>query len=155
MDVRFYHLTTTSLEAALPRLLEKVVARGRKILVHVPEDAESGEGGTTVQTLDQALWTYDDASFLAHDRAGCAHSDQQPILLTTGHDNENSADVLVLIDGADSPLRESVPMTLMMFDGKRPEVVETCRTHWKTLKDTDASLTYWQQTENGGWAQKA
>jgi DNA polymerase-3 subunit chi len=61
-EIRFYHLTTTTLERALPVLLEKVLARGDRAVVIAGSDER-------VAALDTALWTYDDRSFLPRDGA--------------------------------------------------------------------------------------
>ena len=75
-EVWFYHLEQTSLEQALPELLEKVLARGWKGQVRLRDAAR-------VEALDQHLWTWRDDSFLPHGPAGEPHAARQPILLTT------------------------------------------------------------------------
>src|SRR5690242_19550619 len=54
-EVGFYHLRSTSSERALPRLLERALADGHRIVVM----AGSPE---RVQHLDDLLWTYSDES---------------------------------------------------------------------------------------------
>jgi DNA polymerase-3 subunit chi len=58
-EALFYHLTESTLEEALPPLLEKSLERGWRAVVQVasPERRDA---------LDQHLWTYRDDSFLAH-----------------------------------------------------------------------------------------
>ncbi|MEI9905809.1 MAG: DNA polymerase III subunit chi [Asticcacaulis sp.] len=81
-EIWFYHLEQTPLEQALPDLLEKVAARGWKAYVHGLEDDK-------IQALDQHLWTYTPASFLAHGREGDELAAQQPVLLgTSGPDGQ-------------------------------------------------------------------
>lgn len=148
MEVRFYHLTRDPLDIALPSLLEKVVKAGHTVVVH-------GSDEDQLRALDKALWTFRADSFLPHAVAGSAHDSEQTILLTQNHEAPNKADVLVLLDGAESPLMESCAMTLMMFDGANADVVSTCRAHWSKQKAAGAELTYWQQSDTGAWSQKA
>ena len=43
----------------------------------------------------------------------------------------------------------------IMFDGHDDEAVSAARQRWKAHKDSGHALTYWQQTERGGWEKKA
>lgn len=147
-EVRFYHLTRQPVEAALPRLLEKVVEKGHRVLVHSPSKDK-------LAALDEALWTYDEASFLPHGLANSPHSDKQLVLLSDGHDNKNAADVLLLLDDAESSLEAEMPLTLIMFSGADEMVLSACRERWNHFKNTGKSLTYWQQSDSGAWVKKA
>jgi DNA polymerase-3 subunit chi len=64
-EVGFYHLGTTALERALPRLLERALADGHRVVVL----AGSAE---RVAHLDGLLWIYNEASFLPHGTARTA-----------------------------------------------------------------------------------
>ena len=147
-DVGFYHLQKTPLERALPKLLERALERGMRALVV----AGSKE---RVEHLNAALWTYDPASFLPHGAAGEGDPESHPIWLAD-HDTEaNGATLLVLVDGADSTRQGEFERVIDMFDGADPEAVSAARRRWKTLKDAGHQLTYWQQTDRGGWEKKA
>ena len=61
-EIGFYHLLTTPLERALPRLLERARAQGYRLVVR----AASSE---RVEHLNALLWTYDEAGFLPHGSA--------------------------------------------------------------------------------------
>ena len=58
-EVLFYHLTESTLEDALPNLLERSVQRGWRTIVQTGSDERR-------DSLDTHLWTYRDDSFLAH-----------------------------------------------------------------------------------------
>ena len=62
-EVLFYHLTAAPLEATLPDLLEKSLARGWRVLLRAGSEAGLG-------FLDDRLWTFRDDAFLPHGRAG-------------------------------------------------------------------------------------
>ena len=145
-EVRFYHLRTTALERALPQLLEKVLVRGDRAVV-------VGGSSERISALDDALWTYNDRSFLPHGTARDGNASDQPVWLTTRAENPNGATVLVLTDGVTIDLG-SWPMVLDIFDGNSEEAVAAARERWKTLKSGGHELTYWKQDGDGKW-QKA
>ena len=41
-----------------------------------------------------------------------------------------------------------------LFDGNDPPAVEAARARWRTRKAEGHAVTYWQQTERGGWERK-
>ncbi|HTO82001.1 MAG TPA: DNA polymerase III subunit chi, partial [Methylomirabilota bacterium] len=92
-EVRFYHLQRTTLEAALPPMLEKTLERGQRAVVV----AGSPE---RVEHLTGHLWTYSERGFLPHGSARDGHADRQPVWLTAEDENPNGAQVLFLADGA-------------------------------------------------------
>lgn len=147
-EISFYHLTRQPLNKALPRLLEKVLAAGHRALVLAGSEER-------VEDLDAALWTYDAQSFLPHGSRALGHAERQPIFLTTAEENPNKADILVLVDGADPAFVGDFTRCLDMFDGNDDAAVEAARERWKRWKAAGHELTYWQQTEGGGWTRKA
>ncbi|WGF86916.1 DNA polymerase III subunit chi [Marinivivus vitaminiproducens] len=147
-EIGFYHLQTQPLERALPRLLEKVLQSGARAVVR----AASRE---RVEALNTALWTYGKDSFLPHGSEADGFSDRQPIYLTAGREVPNGAAILVLVDGADAPDAEAFQRCLDMFDGNDEAAVEAARRRWRDFKAAGHRLTYWQQTERGGWHKAA
>jgi len=142
-EIRFYHLRTTALERALPQLLEKILARGTRAVVM----AGSPE---RVAALDDALWTYDDRSFLPHGSARDGFAEEQPVWLTMQPENPNGAQVLVLTDGAVAEIG-AWPMVLEIFDGNSDAAVATARERWKAHKAAGHELAYWKQDDQGKW----
>ena len=142
-EIRFYHLRTTALERALPQLLEKILARGTRAVVM----AGSPE---RVAALDDALWTYDDRSFLPHGSARDGSAEEQPVWLTMQPENPNGAQVLVLTDGAVAEIG-AWPMVLEIFDGNSDAAVATARERWKAHKAAGHELAYWKQNDQGKW----
>jgi len=145
--VDFYHLTRSSLEAALPRLLEKVLDSGARAVVM----AGSKE---RVEALNAHLWTYDDRGFLPHGSRTDGFAEQQPVWLTEADEIPNDATILILTDGARSDRIADFARCLEIFDGKDETAVATARERWTTYKDAGHEVTYYQQTERGGWHQK-
>lgn len=146
-DIRFYHLRTTALDRALPQLLEKILARGDRTVVM----AGSVE---RVSALDDALWTYNERSFLPHGTARDGYPEDQPVWLTTEAENPNGAKVLVLTDGATGDVG-GWSMVLEIFDGNSDDAVAAARERWKTHKAAGHELTYWKQNDEGKWEKAA
>ena len=146
-EIGFYHLTATPLERALPRLLERARAQGHRVVVR----AGSAE---RVAQLDALLWTYDEASFLAHGSARDGEPARQPIWLTERDENPNGATMLVLVDGVAAGDLADFARCADFFDGNDPDAVAAARARWRQARDAGHSLAYWQQTASG-WERQA
>ncbi|MEO0387878.1 MAG: DNA polymerase III subunit chi [Pseudomonadota bacterium] len=145
-DVLFYHLTQSSLEEALPQMLERAQDRGWRVIVRAASTAD-------LTALDTHLWTYDAASFLPH---GMEDGAAQPIYLTTGTEVPNAATVLMLVSGAALDPAEAARFdrVCLLFNGYEAEAVAAARTAWRAVRDAGLSGTYWAQ-EEGRWLEKA
>lgn len=151
-ELLFYHLERQTLEQVLPTLLEKTLERSWKAVVQVTSQ-ERLEG------LDAHLWTYRDEAFLPHAAKGDArfahNAAEQPIWLTDEAETPNAAEVLFLVEGAARPELDSFQRCVFLFDGRDEESLAQARQQWAGLKDSAHELTYWQQSEDGKWEQKA
>ena len=148
-EVLFYQLTSSPLEASLPELLERSLARGWRVLLRC--GSEQG-----MAALDDLLWSYSDASFLPHGTARAGHAALQPIYLTLGGENPNGANVLMLVDGARAAASEMAAFerTCLLFDGHDERALEAARADWRAVKAAALPAKYWAQ-EQGRWVQKA
>lgn len=148
-EVFFYHLTTSTAEQTLSELCMKCVGRNWRVLVHCGQ-------ADKIATLDAALWQRGpDDGFLAHGQAGQAHDADQPILLSPDGRNANTADVLVLLDGATANADEigKYQRTCLLFDGNNERAVTAARADWLRIKAADIPAQYWSQAD-GGWKMK-
>ena len=149
-EVWFYHLDRWPLDRALPTLLEKSVKRGWRAVVQ----ATSPE---RVDALDAALWTYDEASFLAHGTMRDGDAALQPIVLTTGTDNPNGAAIRFMVDGAEVAAAldgGAYERVVLMFDGNDADDRAGARRQWADLKKAGHEVAYWQQSEDGRWEKR-
>ena len=87
--------------------------------------------------------------------AGASWAADAPVILTTTDTNPNGASVRFLVDGAQPGDLSPYVRAIFMFDGHDEGQVEDARRHWKDLKAKDHKLTYWQQSEDRRWVQKA
>jgi DNA polymerase-3 subunit chi len=147
-DVRFYHLTRTPLEAALPQMLEKTLERGQRAVVIAGSDDR-------VEALTVHLWTYRDRTFLPHGDKRDGFPGYQPIWLTAEDENPNGAEVLFLTDGARSANIGAFAVCAVLFDGNAPDALAEAREQWQAAKAAGHDVTYWQQTDRGGWEKRA
>lgn len=148
MRVDFYHLQKWPLERALPQILGKVRQAGHRAVV-IAASVER------IESLSNALWTNDPNSWLAHGTAKDGEASEQPIWLTDTHENPNAASILVLTDGMSSKDLSVYERCLDMFDGNDPDAVQAARGRWKQASEDGHELHYWQQTDQGGWEEKA
>lgn len=146
-EISFYHLQRQGLEIALSRLLERVLAAGKRAVVL----AGSSE---RVEALNAALWTHDANSFLPHGAATDGSAEEQPVYLTVEEENPAAAGVLVVVDGVTPAYVGGFERCLDLFDGNDTEAVAAARVRWRTYKDSGHEVTYWQQSPEGKWQRK-
>lgn len=147
-EVSFYHLQRSPLEQALPKLLGRTLKAGKRAIVK----ANSLE---RIEALNSVLWTYDPASWLPHGAAKDGYGSEQPVWLTDGDDNPNGATFLFLTDGAESDRLADFDRCFDLFDGNDAGALSAARNRWKICKGAGHTLRYWQETEIGGWEEKA
>jgi len=148
VEALFYHLKRQPLEAVLAQLLEKTLERGWRAVVQAGSQER-------LDALDQHLWTWRDDSFLPHGTVRDGSPERQPVFLTTGDENPNGATVRFLVDGASPPDPAGYTRLVVMFDGRDEAALTAARADWKVLKAKGCAVTYWQQSERGGWEKKA
>jgi len=147
-EVRFYHLTRTTLEAALPQLVRKVLERGLRAVI-------KAGNADRVEALTTLLWTFDQAAFLPHGNAKDGNADHQPVFLTTEDTNPNGASVLFLVDGQTSGDAGRYTLVADLFDGGDSQAVADARQRWTACRRAGHTLTYWQQDDDGRWTKAA
>ncbi|VAW15910.1 DNA polymerase III chi subunit [hydrothermal vent metagenome] len=146
-EILFYHLEQSPLEQVLPLLLEKTLARGWRAVVETASMERA-------RVLDQVLWTFRDDSFLAHGIGGTEADSLQPIVLSTGQDNPNNAQVRFFVDRAAPRTDGGYQRLVYMFSGHDPDALIQARADWKILSG-EHQTTYWRQEGNGRWTKKA
>ena len=148
-EVLFYHLQRQPLEKVLPTLLEKSLERGWRVVVQASSDER-------VDAIDAHLWTYTDDGFLPHGTRKEAEAAEQPIVITSGDDNFNAAQVRFLVDGAPYPADAArYERVVLLFNGDDPDAVAEARERWTEAKAQGFAVTYWQPDEQGRWVKKA
>ncbi|MBB5714657.1 DNA polymerase III subunit chi [Sphingomonas aerophila] len=146
MQVDFYHLTAMPLDRALPKIVEKVIGSGARLLI-VSEDAGQRTG------LDRLLWNYAPDSFLPHAQLGAGDDRAQPVLIAPDVNAANGARFIALVDGIWRDEALDFDRAFHFFD---EDAIRAARAAWKGLGDRDGiERRYWKQNEAGRWEQAA
>lgn len=141
MQVDFYQLAGTPIEAAAPQLAAKTLESGERLLI-VAGDAQLRA------LLDEALWTYEPASFLPHAQSGDGAAGEQPVLLSAETEAANGAKFVMLADGEWRDAALGFVRVFYLFDGDR---LDEARNAWRSLSAMDdVEPRYWKQ-DNGRW----
>lgn len=149
-DVRFYHLKSQTLDEALPALVMKAYDNGKKrILIRMPNK-------TDAERINTLLWTFKPDVFLPHASDKEGQPEKNPVFITAQTEgNLNEASVLIACNGADTKDAGEYGLVCEIFADHDQDIVTQARTTWARHKEAGHTLTYWQQTPNGGWEQKA
>lgn len=144
MQVDFYHLTVQPLDHVLPRIAERVVAGGGRLLV-VADSAERRGA------IDRLLWSYAPDSFLPHALADGVDDAAQPILIAADPAPANAARNIALADGIWRDAALAFDRVFHVFDGDR---IAEARAAWKALADrAGVERRYWKQNDAERWEQ--
>ncbi len=142
--VQFYHLLSTSATRAVPKLMEKALKSGSRVVMLLDSDA-------ALKQMSDALWSNDPASFLPHGTVRDGHIAEQPILLTVTEENPNNADILCVLGGAIPASVSGFTKLLDVFDGANEDEVARARLRWSHYKAQGLALQYVKQQPGGGW----
>lgn len=146
MQVDFYHLTRLPLDRVLPRIAERVLASGARLLI-VEGDAEART------RIDQLLWRYSPESFLPHGLAGGPDDDRQPVLIGEAVTPANGARNVALADGVWRDAALDFDRAFHFFDEGR---IAEARAAWKALAEREGvTRNYWKQNDEGRWEKAA
>lgn len=147
MQVDFYHLTQLPLERALPRIAERVIETGGRLLIVAGEAEQRAK-------LDQLMWTYTPESFLPHGQAGGPDDDRQPVLIAgDAGPAPNGARNVALADGIWREEALGYDRAFHFFDEDR---IAEARAAWKGLAGREGiERNYWKQNEQGRWEKAA
>lgn len=137
-EIGFYHLMRTTLEQALPRLLDRTLAAGQRAVVRCGTEAR-------IATLDKALWDCTEPDWLPHGTAADGDPDLQPIWVAADDLAPNGARFLFLVDGAESDRLAAFDRVFDLFDGNNGDAVAAARSRWRKAKAAGHNLAYWQQ----------
>lgn len=143
IQVGFYHFTRTSLEEALPALLEKTLESGERAIVRCRDAGQ-------VTGLDDALWATRADIWLPHGSRAMGQAARQPVWLTDCDECPNGAAFLFRINGAWDGELNGFRRIFDLFDGHDEAAVQQARLRWKDMKQAGYGMAYWKQ-EARGW----
>ena len=142
MQANFRNLAGRPLELLVAHLAAEYFAAGTRVLIRAASEER-------LKALDQALWTFDPASFLPHATEQAGQADAQPVLLTTGDGNLNQAEALLLVDQTVAPAAPEWASIDYVFERSDPSAREAARQQWRLWKDQGHEPVYWQADAKG------
>ncbi len=131
----------------MPTLLQKTIDAKKRAVVILDSNERVGD-------IDAALWTHDAASWIPHGASADGEAESQPIWITDKDENPNGAEFLFLVNGVPSNSVAKYERCFEIFDGNDASALDGAREKWKSYKEGGFKLTYWQQTDSGGWEKK-
>ncbi len=145
-DLGYYHLTRTTADRALAKLLGRTLQAGQRALVLCPNQA-------TVEALDQALWLSEEPDWLPHGTgtgvgAGGSAA-RQPIWLATHGEPVNAARYLFLIDAVEPVSVDGYERIFDLFDGGSPAALAAARLRWRASREAGLASSYWREGAHG------
>lgn len=141
---KLYRLSESPLEKVLPQLLGKAYEQGLKAVVLAADAAQA-------EALNQALWTFNPASFLPHGSSKEPYPDRQPIYLTAAEENPNGADMLVLAGtDAEAGFIGSFRHCVELWDGVGESELPFSR-RVARYQPLGFAVKAWQQDAKGAW----
>jgi len=144
MQVDFYHLTRDTAERVLPKLAERTLALGQRLLVL---SADTGHR----EALGEALWTHSPDSFLAHGEIDAPNPQVQPILLADRVEPANGARFIALADGVWRDEALGFDRVFLLFG---EAAITEARKAWVALGEREGlERHYWKQ-DGGKWVEQ-
>ena len=146
-EVFFYHLTTTTLEIALPKILERALSLEWSIEIRT-------SANTNLDEISNAIWRGPEESFLPHCLEDHGDLQDYPIVLCKLPLKE-FRDCLIVVDQADLKENEvkNYKRVCLIFDAKIEVELSKARKSWKKLSDEGINTAYWTE-EEGRWVKK-
>ncbi len=126
-EIGFYHLTRTTAEQALPKLLGRTLAAGQRAVVLCGSAAR-------VQALDDALWAGADPDWLPHGSARTGEADLQPIWLATAARSPERRALPVPAGRGGAADPAAFDRVFDLFDGGDEAAVAAARARWTAAK---------------------
>lgn len=142
--ISFYQVKTITLEKALIQILNKAYLAKINTLV------VTGSSDRT-EMLDDLLWTFDKESFLPHGTLRDPEPQKQAILICDNIDNQNSATLLVLVDGTYIELVNDFDRCIDIFDGRIAEQIDEAENRILKRSNQGHEINKFEQDNNGKW----
>ena len=146
-EVFFYHLTKTTLEIALPKILERALSEKWSIEIRT-------SANTNLDEISNAIWRGPEESFLPHCLEDHEDSQDYPIVLCKSP-LKDWRDCLIVVDQADLKENEvkNYKRICLIFDAKIEVELSKARKSWKKLSEEGIKTTYWSE-DKGRWVKK-
>lgn len=150
--IDFYILPESAADgsiAATCRLCDKATSVGHKVYVYTTD-------ATQAESLDGALWSFRQGSFIAHEKHhGQSYEDPQPlVLLGSVEPPETHTNILINLSAEVPPFFSRFQRVLEVVDGDAALRAKS-RERFKAYKAQGCELNTFEQNAEGAWAKRA
>ena len=148
-QIDFFQIGKAGFESVLLMLLKKTLAAKKKALILCPMPAASA--------LDDALWSHDAGSWIAHGLDDADVADHCHVWISTDMAaNPIKAEFLFLLHGSVPTTWGGIARSFYLFDGRSDAQLQQARDQWKEWQNLgDSKLGYFSQNVHGEWAKMA
>jgi DNA polymerase-3 subunit chi len=107
--------------------------------------------------LDDALWSHDAGSWIAHGLDDADGAEHCHVWITTDMAaNWIKAEFLFLLHGSVPTTWDGIARSFYLFDGRSDAQLQQARDQWKEWQNLgDSKLGYFSQNAQGGWDKMA
>ena len=146
-EVFFYHLTKTTLEIALPKILERALSEKWSIEIRT-------SANTNLDEISNAIWRGPEESFLPHCLEDHEELQDYPIVLCKSP-LKDWRDCLIVVGQADVKENEvkNYKRICLIFDAKIEVELSKARKSWKKFSEEGINTIYWAE-DKGRWVKK-
>lgn len=141
MDYNFYLASANSFENTIARLVDKICSLGKRTIVYSDDEV-------FLDSLDNVMWTFSTNSFIPHAKYDTKYVDDQIVLLTKNIENENNANILILVNtfNVEQWNSSKFDRIILIFQENLKKNAELC---FSDLKKNKHTVNYWEQTPKG------
>lgn len=144
-QISFYHLSSLTLEKALPKLLEKIILTKQNTIILTKNSDQTN-------LLNDIIWTYSTIKFIPHGSDKDKYPHEQPIYLTHEMQNPNNSSIFINLTGKLHSI-ENFDKYLDIFDGNNEEDIKFARECFSKFKSDGFAIKYWKQQADGSWVE--
>jgi DNA polymerase-3 subunit chi len=141
--ISFYQALPGNREKASCQLLEKCYKGDYKVLVRLSNEELQ-------ESLNKSLWTFAQKAFVPHGSKNDPLPEVQPIYITTGTENPNEANVLMLVGTIDG-IYDEFQRVFVVFDAIDTSLVNLIKGAIEKLQTSSNQVSYYKQNTKGGW----
>jgi DNA polymerase-3 subunit chi len=141
--ISFYQALPGNQEKASCQLLEKCYKGNYKVLVRLSNEELQ-------ESLNKSLWTFAQKAFVPHGSKNDPLAEVQPIYITTGTENPNGANVLMLV-GTIEGVYEQFERVFVVFDDLQGALISNIKGAMEKLQIESNQVSYYKQNAKGGW----
>jgi len=73
--------------------------------------------------------------------------------VTSGSDPASACRLSPLVGAEDGEADEGFDLALLLFDGRDEPSLAHARAEWRRLKEQGRAISYWRESDEGGWEQ--